>query len=187
MKVWLNIDNLCVRVQYYCNGQIPKWAKANHVFLIGYPTGKMGSFATWDFQGCLGCTRNKSLFGKANWPVLFGQEYWPRFYLHFSDLPSPQSCWGNPPVLRWIPWSHWVSLWVAKISRQLTWSVFDLNNNNNNNNNNNGINFKNIKICWHSENYLLCSVWILKYTHGTVKWQINWENLHVFGVYQIWS
>ena len=64
MKVWLNIGNLCVRVQYYCNGQIPKWAKANHVFLIGYPTGKMGPLATWDFQGCLGCTRNSSLFGQ---------------------------------------------------------------------------------------------------------------------------
>ena len=32
MKVWLNISNLCVRVQYYCNGQIPKWAKANCAF-----------------------------------------------------------------------------------------------------------------------------------------------------------
>ena len=64
MKVWLNIGNLCVRVQYYCNGQIPKWAKANHVFLIGYLTGKMGPLATWDFQGCLGCTRNSSLFGQ---------------------------------------------------------------------------------------------------------------------------
>ena len=64
MKVWLNIGNLCVRVQHYCYGQIPKWAKANHVFLIGYPTGKMGPLATWGFQGCLGCTRNSSLFGQ---------------------------------------------------------------------------------------------------------------------------
>ena len=51
----------------------------------------------------------------------------------------------------------------------------------------NEINFKNTKICWHSENYVLCLEWILKYTLGTVKRQINWENVHVLGVYQIWS
>ena len=64
MKVWLNISNLCVWVQYCYNGQIPKWVKANHVFLIGYPVGKMGPLTNRDFQGCLSCTRNTVLFGQ---------------------------------------------------------------------------------------------------------------------------
>ena len=63
MRVWLNIINLCVRVQYYYDGRISKWAKANHVFLIGYLAGKMGPMPTQDFQGCLGCARNSVLFG----------------------------------------------------------------------------------------------------------------------------
>ena len=72
MKVWLNISKLCVRVQYYYDGRIPKWAKVNHVFLIGYLAGKMGPLPTGDFKGCLGCAR--TVFFSANWPVLFGQD-----------------------------------------------------------------------------------------------------------------
>ena len=172
MKVWLNISNLCVRVQYYYDGQIPKWTKANHVFLIGYLAGKMGPLTTRDFQGCLSCTRNTVLFGQlsnlvwSRWLNIGLVLFW--FFLTCQPPVLPRDYPGlevNPLV----------SGWVMKISRQLTWSVFDLNNSNNNNNNNiKEINFKNTKICWHSENYLLCSVWMLKYTLCTVKWQINW-------------
>ena len=73
MRVWLNIINLCARVQYYYDGRIPKWAKANHVFLIGYLAGKMGPLPTQDFQGSA-LVVQETVFFLATWPVLFGQD-----------------------------------------------------------------------------------------------------------------
>ena len=100
MRVWLNKSNLCVRVQYYYDGQIPKWAKANHVFLIGYLAGKMSPLPTQDFQGCLGCARNSVLFGHlaslvwSRWlnigPVLF---------CIFPTCQAPNPA-GTPLILR---------------------------------------------------------------------------------------
>ena len=48
----------------------PKWAKANHVFLITRE-GKMGPLPTRDFQGCL--AQEKILF-LANCPIAFDQD-----------------------------------------------------------------------------------------------------------------
>ena len=102
MRVWLNKSNLCVRVQYYYDGQIPKWAKANHVFLIGYLAGKMGPLPTQDFQGSQPwlCKKQCSFWPLGQSCLVKMAEYGPCSFLHFSDLPSPQSCWATPLVLR---------------------------------------------------------------------------------------
>ena len=77
----------------------PKWAKVNHVFLITRE-GKMGPLPTRD-GGLPWLHKKKFSF----WPIVQSRlikmaEYWPCTFLHFSDLPSPQSYFRTPLVLR---------------------------------------------------------------------------------------
>ena len=134
MKVWLNISNLCVRVQYYCNGQIPKWAKANRAFKWLSMKAKWAHYPLEISRAAL-VAQEKILF-LANWPISFDQDGWilALFFFAFFWPAKPPVLLQDSPGLELNPLD---SRWVAKIIRQLTWSISDLNKNNNNDNNNN--------------------------------------------------
>ena len=119
----------------------PKWAKANHVFLIGY---------LWRQNYPLGISRaalvaqEKILF-LANCPILFDQDGWILalfFFAFFWAVKLPVLLWDSPGL----EVNPLDSRWVAKILRQLTWSISDLNKNNNNDNNNNSNDYNNNNI-----------------------------------------